>query len=143
MICLVGLLAFLFVISFAVNKSSSPEPPHPEFVAAPPGRTVSPPLNPESSKVKPLTPKEKVAVRKLVAEMMDRKMLQAGYNVEISDLEGRKPALHIKYALMNRALVYQIMQKLDADDLWNEGFKQVILTDGYDDTWTYTANGHK
>jgi len=44
---------------------------------------------------------------------------------------------------MNRALVYQIMQQLDTSGLWDNGFKKVILTDGYDDTWTYTPTGYK
>ena len=78
-----------------------------------------------------------------MAELMDQQVLQAGYNVEISDLEGKNLALRIKYALMNRALVYQIMQQLDTSGLWDNGFKKVILTDGYDDTWTYTPTGYK
>jgi len=126
-----------------MNKSSAYEPPHPVFVAAPPGRKVSPSLNAESSKARSLTRKEHAALRKMMAELMDQQVLQAGYNVEISDLEGKNPALRIKYALMNRALVYQIMQQLDTSGLWDNGFKKVILTDGYDDTWTYTPTGYK
>jgi hypothetical protein len=128
-------------MTFVTNRAPRSEPPHAEFVAAPPGRKVSPPLSAGSGPVKPRTHKEQAALRKLQAQMMDQLMLQAGYNVEISDVEGKTPALRIKYVLMNRALGYQIMQKLDTNGLWDRGYKKVILTDGYDDTWTYTLNG--
>lgn len=141
--CLLGLIGLIFIFGSVIGKTSKSEPPPPQWVAAPPGRKVSPPLNEEPGTAKPLTPKEKAALRKLKAEMMDQMMLQAGYNVEISDVEGKNPALRIKYVLMNRALVYQIVQKLDTTDLWDDGFKKVILTDGYDETWTYTADGYK
>lgn len=72
-------------------------------------------------------------------KILEQNMLEKNFDVYAS-VEGKKfETLKIKYILMSRPTVYQLSKDSTfINNLKEMGFKKVIFTDGYNDTWTLT-----
>lgn len=80
----------------------------------------------------------RMGAREIVAEQMEKKMLSEGMDFEFSVSGADKTVLRVKYVLMSRPLVYKLTNETDfLQNLKDAGFKKVIFTDGYDESWTY------
>ncbi len=58
-------------------------------------------------------------------------------DVKVSASGLKKDQLRLKYVLMSQPLVYKFQNEMKiSDQAAVFGFKKVIYTDGYDETWT-------
>lgn len=75
--------------------------------------------------------------RRNAAKVMETTFLDGGSDVYVS-AEGKEfRTLRIRYILMSRPLVYKIQKNAAVLDNWRDlGFREVILTDGYNSVWT-------
>ena len=81
------------------------------------------------------------------AQMKDRENMvptmtevfyKKGLDVKFTALGKYKDVLKVRYVLMNDPWVYQFTSHVQLmTNLTNAGFKKIILTDGYNDSWTY------
>lgn len=79
-----------------------------------------------------------VTGRKNYVERFEREMLKAGFDYTVTTEGRRSETLRIKYPLMNRPRVYQIMNESKlASTATDLGFEKIVLTDGFNTTWTY------
>ena len=80
----------------------------------------------------------KIGARRLVVEQMERKMLSEGHNFKFTISGPEKTVLTVKYVLMSRPLVYKLTNESDfLSNMREAGFKKVVFTDGYYESWTY------
>jgi uncharacterized protein YyaL (SSP411 family) len=78
-----------------------------------------------------------IASREAFANEAERHFLDQGMDFYITVGGASKTTITFKYVLMSRPLVYKIQQEESfIQRLRQEGFRKLILTDGYDDTWT-------
>ncbi|UYO40900.1 hypothetical protein KQX62_06235 [Rhodopseudomonas palustris] len=75
--------------------------------------------------------------RRNAAKVMETTFLDGGSDVYVS-AEGKEfRTLRIRYILMSRPLVYKIQKNDVMLNNWRDlGFREVILTDGYNSVWT-------
>lgn len=85
-----------------------------------------------------------IAQRTATAERMERLFLDRGLDVHVA-LRGRsKSTIELRYVLMSRPLVHQLTESGSLRDgaflrnLQDIGFRKVIFSDGYDESWSYT-----
>lgn len=79
-----------------------------------------------------------MAARQLVVEEMERKMLSQGMDFEFSVTGPNKDRLRVKYILMSRPLVYKLTNETEfLENMKRGGFKKVVFTDGYNESWSY------
>jgi hypothetical protein len=79
-----------------------------------------------------------VQQRREMANRMETGMLDKGMDVTVRAEGKNATTLRIKYVLMSRPLVHQFQKNGEFfSNLQKAGFKRVIMTDGYDDTWTW------
>lgn len=79
----------------------------------------------------------KTAARKLVAEQMERNYLEKNMDVTVTVSGPNNTTIKLKYVLISRPLVYQLTNDSEfMGNLRSAGFKKVIFTDGYFNTWT-------
>ena len=64
-------------------------------------------------------------------------MLDKGYNFQVSTLGVKADILKIKYILAGRVMAHHFRDGEFHRNLKNLGFKKFILTDGYDETYTW------
>jgi len=80
----------------------------------------------------------KKVARQLVAEQMEQRMLSQGMDMQFTTSGADNSTLTIKYVLMSRPLVYKLTNESDfLSNMRNAGFRKVIFTDGYNESWTY------
>jgi hypothetical protein len=78
-----------------------------------------------------------VAGRRAFAVTYERELLRKWMNVTISTEGNKASTLRIKYALMSKPLVFNMSQDAGLMDRYRErGFKKLVLTDGYNLSWT-------
>jgi hypothetical protein len=80
--------------------------------------------------------KKNLPLRKAYANDAERRMLDVGRDFYFS-VEGKDSSiLRIRYVLMSRPLVHQMVNNSKIMDQWRDlGFNEVIFTDGYNNTW--------
>jgi len=72
------------------------------------------------------------------AQTLEKEYLKQGMDIYITVSGADNTTIRLKYVLMSRPIVYQLTSDEDAmNALRQQGFKKLILTDGYDSTWTY------
>lgn len=82
-------------------------------------------------------PSLEIAARKEFASMTEQEYLKDGMDYYFRAQGKNNTTLYIKYVLMSRPLAYNIINdSLFIQTLRSLGFKKLILTDGYDSTWT-------
>jgi len=78
----------------------------------------------------------KIAARETYANTLEREYLKKGMDVDISLSGADKTTIRFKYVLMSRPMVYQMMTDAEVTNtLRSVGFKKIIFTDGYYQTW--------
>jgi len=81
--------------------------------------------------------KNAAAERKAWADLYEAVLLAQGMDVSTSVSGRNNTTLKITYALMSRPVVFQLRNTADfRNGIQENGFKKVILTDGYSRTWT-------
>jgi hypothetical protein len=83
------------------------------------------------------TRKNAIATRRNMADKLETSMLDAGYDFYIT-VEGKEAEImRIKYVLTSRPMVHKITKETEIlTNLRNAGFKTVIFTDGYDESYS-------
>lgn len=76
--------------------------------------------------------------RKKFAKSYEKELLKKGADVYVTTLGKDSTTLHISHILMNRPRVYNFSNNPSSmATLKSLGFKKVIMTDGYDKTWSF------
>ncbi len=84
---------------------------------------------------------DNVSGRKSFAAEYEKGLLRKGLSVSVYAEGDRSSSLRLKYALMSKALAFNMKEDNKLMDRLRElGFRKVILTDGYNDAWTVTFN---
>lgn len=70
------------------------------------------------------------------AKDLEIRFLKGGMSVDVITKGKDSTILHYKYALVSKAFAYQVSQNTEFLSAAKKlGFKRVVLTDGFDDTW--------
>jgi hypothetical protein len=76
--------------------------------------------------------------RDAFADVAERHFLESHMDVYVTVSGPNKTTIKFKYVLMSRPTVYNVMNDSGfVQQLKDRGFKKVIFTDGYDETWEY------
>ena len=76
------------------------------------------------------------ALRDSMAQTLENKLLDEGYNVDVKAIGNDHTTLHIKWILVSKVLAHQLSQEGSFfSNARAVGFKRVEITDGYDETW--------
>ena len=87
--------------------------------------------------VKEQDEKMQLQSREAFVDFAERHFLDAGFDMHVSLSGQNKTTVTFKYVLMSRPTVYQITKDGGfMDQLRSRGFRKVIFTDGYDESWT-------
>ena len=79
-----------------------------------------------------------VASRKAFANELQQEMLKENYDMTINATGKENTTLNIKYVLINRPFVYNFVNNSAViARMKSLGFTKLILSDGYESTWTY------
>lgn len=76
--------------------------------------------------------------RRAYAQRLETGFLDGGLDIEVTTSGERATTLRLKYVLFTRVWVHKVQN--DTDLISNArrlGFRRVIMTDGYEDTWTW------
>ena len=75
--------------------------------------------------------------RALYASTAEEIFVKNGMDVKVTASGAKKDQLRLKYVLMSQPLVYKFQNEMKINDQARVfGFKKIIYTDGYDETWT-------
>lgn len=75
--------------------------------------------------------------RAIYASTAEEIFVKNGMDVEVSASGSKKDQLRLKYVLMSQPLVYKFQNEMKINEQARVfGFKKIIYTDGYDETWT-------
>jgi hypothetical protein len=78
-----------------------------------------------------------IVQRQNFVDAYERQLLDQGMDVYVSALGKTKQTLKVKWVLVSRPLVYKMINNPDfVSKLRELGFKKLIMTDGYNDTWS-------
>lgn len=81
-------------------------------------------------------------VRKQFAEELEQNMLAQGDDVSIAAVGPNSETLRIRWVLIDRPFVYKFINQstVQVQMIKAAGFKKLILTDGYDKSWSYDVD---
>jgi hypothetical protein len=75
--------------------------------------------------------------RTIYASATEEIFVKSGMDVKVSATGSKKEKLRLKYVLMSQPLVYKFQNEVKlTEQARSFGFKKIIYTDGYDETWT-------
>lgn len=75
--------------------------------------------------------------RSIYASASEEVFVKNGMDVKVTASGAKKEQLRLKYVLMSQPLVYKFQNELKLSDTARTlGFKKIIYSDGYDETWT-------
>ena len=75
--------------------------------------------------------------RMLYASTAEEIFVRNGMDVKVTASGAKKDQLRLKYVLMSQPLVYKFQNEMKINDQARVfGFKKIIYSDGYDETWT-------
>lgn len=78
-----------------------------------------------------------IVQRQNFADAYERQLLDQGMDVYVSALGKSRQTLKVKWILVSRPLVYKMINDPNfVSKLREMGFKKLVMTDGYDDTWS-------
>lgn len=79
-----------------------------------------------------------MVARDIVAGQMEKKLLSEGMDATVTVAGPEKTTITFKYVLFSRPLVYKLTNETEfLQNMRDAGFRKVIFTDGYYNTWTY------
>jgi len=78
-----------------------------------------------------------LASREQWADDMERGMLRKGFDVHITLSGPDKTVMTMRYPLLSRPTIYQLQESDFFDTMKKRGFKKAVLTDGYNQSWTF------
>jgi leucyl-tRNA synthetase len=77
-------------------------------------------------------------IRDALAKSIENEMLDKGFNVDVSATGPDHTTLHLKYIFVSKVFAHQLSENGEFfEQLRAAGFKKLICTDGYDETWTW------
>nr|AAX24151.1 hypothetical protein [Xanthomonas campestris pv. vitians] len=75
--------------------------------------------------------------RSLYASTAEEIFVKNGMDVKVTASGAKKDQLRLRYVLMSQPLVYKFQNEMKINDQARVfGFKKIIYSDGYDETWT-------
>lgn len=81
--------------------------------------------------------KAEAVMREAHASALEEAFISTGMDARVSAMGSNKSTLRVKYVLMSQPLVYKLQRDGLVSVRANElGYKKVLYTDGYDNTWT-------
>jgi hypothetical protein len=84
---------------------------------------------------------ENASGRAQYASTMETRLLKQYMDATVRVGGTKNTTLTIEYVLMNRPLVYNLITDATIRDaIGRQGFKVVVLTDGYDHTWRFAVS---
>ena len=90
-----------------------------------------------SSRADSLITKVSQQQRALYASTAEEIFIKNGMDVKVTASGAKKDQLRLKYVLMSQPLVYKFQNEMKINDQARVfGFKKIIYSDGYDETWT-------
>jgi hypothetical protein len=90
-----------------------------------------------SSRADSLIAKVSQQQRMLYASAAEETFVKNGMDVKVTASGAKKDQLRLKYVLMSQPLVYKFQNELKINDQARVlGFKKIIYSDGYDESWT-------
>ena len=90
-----------------------------------------------SSRADSLITKVSQHQRALYASTAEEIFVKNGMDVKVTASGAKKDQLRLKYVLMSQPLVYKFQNEMKINDQARVfGFKKIIYSDGYDETWT-------
>lgn len=132
------------------TRTSSPSPTKPVAEASATATPTSSPGSAPEIPNKPLTPAERAkaqkeeeaareALRVAFGKRLEDNMLSEGLSVDVYVRGARKTQLTLKYPLVSKAMAYKVTQEQQGflETAKELGFTKFVMTDGYDDTWTW------
>ena len=90
--------------------------------------------------------KEKVAtaeainriLRDQMAKSVENSMLDEGYNVDVTAEGPNHTTLRFKWIFVDKVFAHQLSERTEVfENARKVGFKKILATDGYDETWTW------
>ena len=90
-----------------------------------------------SRRANSLIPKLMQQQRTIYASATEEVFVKNGMDVKVTANGAAKEQLRVKYVLMSQPLVYKLQNEMKfSENAKTLGFKKIIYTDGYDETWT-------
>ncbi|MBL0231592.1 MAG: hypothetical protein IPP76_12660 [Moraxellaceae bacterium] len=74
------------------------------------------------------------------AQKAEYSFLDNRLNVTVTTLGKKQTTLKLKYSLMNKVFIHEVMKSDFTNNAKKVGFKSIIFTNGYDDTWTLSLD---
>jgi hypothetical protein len=89
-------------------------------------------------KLERLRNEEQETARRVYARQFEIRMLDQGMDATVTVRGEHGTTLHMKWILVGRVLAHQMSQEPELFEKMREmGFKRFIITDGYDETWSW------
>jgi Tfp pilus assembly protein PilO len=77
-------------------------------------------------------------LRDQMAKSVENSMLDEGYNVDVSAEGPDHTTLRFKWIFVSKVFAHQLSQRSEVfENARKIGFKKIVATDGYDETWTW------
>jgi hypothetical protein len=78
------------------------------------------------------------AERRMFARNLEYRLLDRGMNVTVTTQGSNATTLRLEYILVSKVLVHQLEKDGSLlEEIRQQGFRRFVLTDGYDETWTW------
>jgi nucleotide-binding universal stress UspA family protein len=147
LILLVVLASLLLVLSSTINHHEGNKAVTIDTASE---RATSQPLKPKTKaelRVEAAAAKKAAVQQALLDEILrqafakdtENRMLANGVDCDVLAIGAHHTTLEYKWALASKVTAYQFQN--NNSDMWStmmhEGFKKFVLTDGYDETWTW------
>ncbi len=82
-----------------------------------------------------------IVIRDAMAKTTENLLLGEGYSVDVTAAGKEHRTLHLRWALVSKALAYQLSTDNELmSSLKRTGFRTVEITDGYEETYTWKLN---
>jgi hypothetical protein len=79
------------------------------------------------------------SIRIAMAKTVENAMLADGYNVDVNAVGPNHTILRIRWIGVSKVMAYQMSQHPEIfETARTNGFKKLVITDGYDEAWTWT-----
>jgi hypothetical protein len=143
---ILGIVAVVFAIAAisiavsAVSSAPAVQQQHSNPAAVEAAPPPSPPRTP--AQLKQDAKDEAILLetaRQAAAKVMENNLLGQGFNVDVNAIGLHHTTLRLKWILVSKVTAYQFSQQGDTlQGLKDMGFKKFTITDGYDESWTWT-----
>ena len=78
-------------------------------------------------------------LRDQMAKSVENSMLDEGYNIDVTAEGSNHTTLRLKWIFVSKVFAHQLSQRTEIfENARKVGFKKIIATDGYDETWSWS-----